>query len=479
MNNIKTRLFLLFIGILLLFANYVVLKEDFIAVSYGWEKRLAIAVVTIVIYAGIIWKLLKLRFYSPLFFILLSLYMFHLSSIPYFGFFENLDYEGVHQLYRFNKELSFWGVVYSGLFIISYLIGVIIFAKPEIYDVSSKNSDPIAKKVLLCSRRVGIFLFCFSVLPELYFDISQAMAKTVGGYEFLMTENNITFYGIPLGYFTKMFIPSILIILSSYRYEKKEFRKIFVLALVYFVLLMLLTGRRGNSIQAIIPLIFIYCYFYRPKFNFGYIFLGYVSLVLFNVITNTRKFATGEELFNEMKASVVESSPIKDVCMEMGGTIKAPIQALMAIPATGDYQYGLSYPASVIYAISAGLHMPIQSIKPYAMFNEYLTLSERGSDIHETVAYMGGSIIAEWYWNFGWIGIFMVPLLVFFFCKYEKRMISVSQRPVTFALWVVVLYFFTRWSRGYFTDVVWNLFFIYVFAKAYIRIKYKKTRRAL
>lgn len=479
MNNIKTRLFLLFIGLLLILTDYLILKEDFISVSYEWEKRLSIVIITIIIYAGLVWKLLKLRFYSPLFFILFSLYMFHLSSIPFLGFLKNLDYEGLHQIYRFNNELSFWSAIYSGLFIIFYLIGIIIFAKAEIYDSPLKKGKLVSKSILLQSRKIGIFLFCFSVLPELYFDIAQAMAKATGGYEFLMVETNITFYGIPLGYFTKMFIPSIIIILSSYRYEKKKFQTVFVCATVYFILLMFFTGRRGNSIQAVIPLIFTYFYLLRPKFKFYYIIVGYIFLVLFNVITNTRKLSIGQNYIDNLKEIVAKSSPIQDICMEMGGTIKAPIQALMAIPATGDYQYGLSYPAAFIYSMSAGLHMPIESIKPYAMFNEYLSLPERGNEIHDTVEFMGGSIIAEWYWNFGWIGIFLVLFLAFFFCKYEKKMIAATHKPVTFALWVVALYFITRWSRGYFTDVVWNLFFICAFTKAYIYMKYERIRKLL
>lgn len=479
MNSIKTRLFLLFAGVLLIWADYLILEEDFISVSYGWEKRLSIAIIPIILYSCLVWKLLKLRFYSPLFFILFSLYMFHLSSIPFFGLLENLDYEGIHQIYRFNKELSFLGVIYSGLFIIFYLIGIIIFAKAEIYDSPLRKEMPISDDILLISRKVGVFLFCFSVLPELYFDISQAMAKAAGGYEFLMLETNITFYGVPLGYFTKMFIPSIIIILSSYRYETKKFQSIFVYAIAYFTLLMFFTGRRGNSIQAVIPLIFTYFYFLRPKFKFYYIIAGYLFLMLFNVITNTRKLSIDQDYINNLKEILAESSPFQDVCMEMGGTIKAPIQALMAIPATGDYQYGMSYPAAFIYSMSAGLHIPIESLKPYAMFNEYLSLPERGNEIHDTVEFMGGSIIAEWYWNFGWLGIILVPFLTFIFCKYEKKMLAVTQKPVTFALWVVALYFITRWSRGYFTDVVWNLFFICAFTKAYIYMKYKSIRRLL
>lgn len=478
MNQINTRIFLLCLGLLLILINYLIIETDLVNVSYGWERRLSYAILNIVIYAGIVWKLLKLRFYSPLFFILISLYMFHLSSIPYFGVFsESLDYEGIHQIYRYSKELSFWGIIYSGLFIIFYLIGIVIFANGKIYNQTSNNI--VNESTLLFARKVGLFLFCFSILPELYFDISQAMAKATGGYEYLMEETNITFYGIPLGYFTKMFIPSIIILLSSYRNNKKKFIIILIVAISYFMLLMLFTGRRGNSIQTIIPLIFTYFYFLRPNFKWYYLIIGYVGIIALNLISNTRKLAIEADYFDQLKEALVESSPLQDICMEMGGTIKAPIQALMAIPATGDFQYGLSYPASTIYSISAGLHVPINSIKPYAMFNEYLSQPERGSDIHDTIAYMGGSIIAEWYWNFGWAGILLVPFLSLFFCKYERQMLKNSNKPVTFALWIVALYFFTRWSRGYFTDVVWNLLFIYIFTKMYIYIKYKRIRKLL
>ena len=464
------------IGVVVTLLNLLLLYEDIERLSYGWEYRCAITTFVLVTFTLFAWKQVGLKFYSPVFFIIFSLYMFHLSSVSVIGI-DTQKYDEHQMLYRYGDELGFYGFFYSELFIEIFIVCYLFFYKNNV--INNVKSVDVNDRYLCASRKIGVLLLSISFSPELYHDVSQVLVKATGGYSAMNSETDYSFYGIPLGYFTKLFMPSIIILLSSYRNEKKIFLRVAFFASLYFVVFMFLTGRKGNSIQSLIPIIFLYFYFFRPKFKFSYLIYIYVGLYFIAVVTATRQYAMTSDFKTNVIGSIERVSPIKDICLEMGGSIKAPIQAIMAIPSNGDFQYGLSYPASIIYSIGSGLHMPVESIKKYALFNVYLGQPERGSFINDSVAAMGGSIIAEWYWNFGWVGLPLVFILALFISKYERNLIMNVNKPITFALYVSLLYFLLRWTRGYFNDVIWQSLFIFVLTKIIILYKYKSLRRYL
>ena len=70
----KTKFVVVTIGIMMIFLNYYIL-------AVGWEYRAGITTVILIVYSLISWRILGLKYASPTFFVLFSLYMFHLSSI--------------------------------------------------------------------------------------------------------------------------------------------------------------------------------------------------------------------------------------------------------------------------------------------------------------------------------------------------------------------------------------------------------------
>ncbi|MBR6111882.1 MAG: O-antigen polysaccharide polymerase Wzy [Paludibacteraceae bacterium] len=468
------------IGVVVAILNFLLLYDDIKTLSSGWEFRCAITTFILISYIILAWKRMRLKFYSPVFFLLFSMYMFHLSSVSVIGMDTSRVYDSHQMLYRYGDNLGFYGFLYSELFIEIFIIGYFFFCKKSFVGFNeSEVIDETDEKSLIVSRKIGLTLFSVVVAPELYYDILRILAKAAGGYSAMNGENDYTFYGIPLGYFTKLFMPSIIIILSSYRNNYKKFVKIAIFATLYFVILMFFTGRKGDTIQSLIPILFLYFYFFKPKFRLSYLIVIYFGLYFMIVVSNTRNYAMTSDFKENVINSIERASPIKDVCLEMGGTIKAPIQAIMAIPSSGDFQYGLSYPAAAIYSISCGVHFPLESIKKYALFNVYLSQTERGTLANETVAFMGGSIIAEFYWNFGWVGLPFALLLAWLALNYEKRLIENVRKPITFALYVAFLHFLLRWTRGYFADVVWQSLFIYMTIKLFVYCKYKSLKRNL
>lgn len=129
-------------------------------------------------------------------------------------------------LYRYGDEWGFQGTLYSELFIEVYLLGVLMFSKSntELADYDeTKGTD--GNSLEIC-RSIGLCMLAISILPQLYHDVIQIGAKIAGGYQ-AMFESDTTFYGIPLGWFTKLFLPAILLVLSSYRNNKRSLVCIF------------------------------------------------------------------------------------------------------------------------------------------------------------------------------------------------------------------------------------------------------------
>lgn len=96
--------------------------------------------------------------------------------------------------------------------------------------------------------------------------------------------------------------------------------------------------------------------------------MAYLGIYFVTIVTHTRELAVDANFWNSLQEVIRESEPIKDLCLEMGGTVKAPIQALMSIPATGNYQWGLTYIASFFYSIFSGLKIPCSGLEKYALF---------------------------------------------------------------------------------------------------------------
>ena len=176
------------------------------------------------------------------------------------------------------------------------------------------------------------------------------------------------------------------------------------------------------------------------------------------------------------KEILVENDPVRDICVEMGGTIKGPIQAMMATKNIDDFRMGLTYPATLIDIMNEYMHLGFDDLGQYVKFDVYLSNPKRGAEINDSVESMGGSLIAEWYWNFGWIGLPLILVLVYYLIRYENRISQNAYRPVQFAIYVMFLHFILKWTRGYFYDVVWLCIYTYVAITILKRVLYGRNK---
>lgn len=446
------------LGIIMIILSFAILKDNIVDIKPSWEFESAIVTIAFISYYIITWKIMKFKVVSLKFFILLSLNLFHIANIILIGL--NLTkYDKYLMLYRYGEKNGFIATWYANLIIISYVIGLIIFSNRSKENISYDVCDP---KELEITKKIGKLLFYISLFPTLYSNYVQIMAKVKGGYNAAMSVK-ATFYGIPLGWFTKLFLPSILLLMSGYRNDKKKCKRIMILTIFYYCIFMFFTGRKGNTVQILVPLICMYYYLFKPKIKISQIFFGYMIIYLMTIVTKSRKLSVTVDFWAYIKLLIIEANPITDLMLEMGGTVKAIIQVMLAVPKTGNFQFGLTYPAGIIYSIlSDGLGISMNWLKKYANFSEYLSSPERGSYINNTVASMGGSCIAEWYWNFGWFAIPLTIIVSKLVLCYEKKIQLNLCNPTKFALLISFFYYFMRYTRGYIVDTIWDPIFIFL-----------------
>ncbi len=425
------------------------------------DKRWAFdcAVVCVVHYAFIMmaWCILKIPFFSPKSLFLLALVLFHEGNLIVAGLMnptpEQIQY--VMILYRYGDTRAFEAARYVMIFIFVYALFVLITHRDAKIMKAANSENP--RRL----RLIGKILLIAAIPATLYTDIKMIIARGIGGY-IGVYEVDVTLYGIPLGYFTKMLFPAILLLLISYKDNKKVFQKIMIVAMLYYAVRMLLIGRKADSILALLPIIGIYYHFYRPKIKLWYIVVGYGALYLIVVTTKMRGMPVGANFIETLQKTIHETNPLKDLLIEMGGTIKTVIQAMIAIPETGSYRGGASYLWAIPGGLLQGLKIKIDAISSQTQMDLFFALPERGTLVNNMVYAMGGSAIAEWYFNFGWLGIFLIPVFVWLVNKFDRAFLASKGCNLKFVSYNILMFYFLRYSRAYIIEMVWNPFFCIV-----------------
>lgn len=424
------------------------------AADEHWEIKCATVCLVHYIYIVVAWFLLKIPFFSPKSLFLLALVLFHEGNIIVAGFFNlTAEDERLMMLYRYGENFAFEAIRYIVLFIFIYVLLIVITQKSTVYTESCLNTESPQK-----IRGLGELLLLISVPATLYTDAKMVVARSLGGYGGVY-EADMTFHGIPLGYFTKMLFPAILLLLISQKDNKKAFQKIMVVAVLYYVMRMLLIGRKADSILALLPILGIYYNYYRPRIKIWHVLAGYAVLYLLVLTTKLRGLPMGLGFMPALMEGIRETNPLKDLLIEMGGTIKAVMQVMMALPETGTFRGGITYLWAIPGGLLQGLKIAVPEISNQTQMELFLNLPERGSFINSTVFAMGGSSVAEWYFNFGWLGVLLLPIFVWAINKFDKAYLRSKGCSLSFVYYNIFLYYFLRYSRQYVIELVWNPIF--------------------
>lgn len=333
------------------------------------------------------------------------------------------------------------------------VIGMLVISKNKVIsDSSLKNIEKVAV------RRLGIIICILSVPIRLYYIYKLIIQTSLNGYKLAVVENVYGVY-IQLSYFC---IIGYVLLMLSYDSDKIKARAIFVVSL-FLLGMELLSGGRIFAVISII--ILLYCYLLcidKPNarklvllFLVGA--LGLKILTVITVLRTTNDFNIST-ILNALLSS--DSNFILSILDEFGSTFFTVYNTLREVPTILEYHCGLSY------------------LKAWALvlpnFNGWLELWQKSIEypVNFSLVYAyGGSYIGELYYNFGYMGILISPLvgLLIGMISNKVQYYLLSKMYCKLAYWIMPMFASLMWIRGYanvFTrSTIWAIILIYVISR--------------
>lgn len=346
-------------------------------------------------------------------------------------------------------------------FIFSFLImgeGLIIVSKQE----SEKYN--VSKEFNLSIRYIGYLLCILSVLPYSYNMIKMIITTITSGYMANYTGNS---QGAGWGYIMEFFIPSLLLILYSYKNEKVK-RNVFFIIIAIICILNLFTGSRAESMSIMVILLVFYNQ-YIKKFNkknfIILLIIAFIAMTLISIIAKIRsKINTMEQAISMI---FINSNPVVETIEELGGTMNAWCLTDSVVPERQDFKYGESYVASFLMVIPSTF-LGGYSFAPKAALDIWL------QDILDMSYGPGFNIFAETYYNFGWYGgiAFAFILGIFFGKMFNIKSKDKEKNEIFKLLSLIFLFNSLLIPRLPFHSTIRNIFYMYILVYIMIILRY-------
>lgn len=370
-----------------------------------------------------------------------------------------IDFDIAKQL---NFDEYYSAQLFSLAYISVYVLSGIIFNKQEDSTkiVKLKTDD---RKSMIVLMWVCLTIF----LPlQLYYWYESIMIRVVGEYTDIYLTTNISFFEI----FAKFHLIGILCLLLYYK-EKQKFCKAILILYSSVVLISMFSGGRMYAISLFLVTIFFYLFINNVNIKIKNVIIGFVLIMLiFNMmsaIANVRsnKVENLSNLFVVIKDQDIEN-PMLKFMSEMGGT-QFTVGLLMRQMEAGKIEqaYGKSYLVGLL-SVLPNINGKIKKIgddNNFVIQLRYPTL--------------GGSIIAESFYNFKWFGVFVASILAWILLGLERKMkkVSNSKNVTKIFYYMMILYSIILWQRNIFSIVPRYIFYTYLLIFICKRIKVNKT----
>ena len=461
----RKKAYLIMAGMLLII-SILLFQNTILSLNDGWETISAIFTIVEIAYLIIAFRGLNKSFLSLSFLFSVALILFHLGNVIVVGLDLYMpEYSQNLMIYRYGEDRAKPAIIYSIWFILFFIIGCILFSQ------EGKNGQKIENlkhidwnddKHIAC-KNTGLILISISILPSLYVLALMANARLTMGYAEVYNVD-YRFFGVSVGWLTNLLIPGIFLLLVGISNYKKIFLRITYFVTFYYVIYMFLSGRRADGFLVIMSILILRNFFYKIKLRISSIVLCWIGLASLTFIAQTR----GEEMaISEMLFSFIESifhfDILWDFFLELGGTIRSPLLVIEVMKQYPQYRLGLTYLLSPISAVLNGLRIT-SSLNNFISFYSFLSSPDMRNIIGSAINNMGGSAIAEWYFNFGSIGVILVPFLAKGILYLEKKSETFVETPFLQAFCFYSFYWILRYSRGYFSEMMWV--FLFTFAVA-------------
>lgn len=393
---------------------------------------------------------------TPYFIFLVLSYIFHFGQLLLILFNIPLNSYERFQVSSYNYMYLVQAASYALIGLnIFHLSGLLLLKRNHpISELINHDSLNTSNSRLILLNKFGILLFCITIIPTIYVDISQIIKATELGYVEAYKYGN----SYLLSLFTNLFPISLVALLITWK-KTKKWEIIYYGVIAWNIIKMVLVGNRSYPIALIIMLFLIKHRFVKPYTRKDYISLsiyGSVFIVVLGFIASIRNLASKGNIINELVKYVLTNNPFIVVLNELGGTLITLIISIIYIPSAVSYANGLTYIGSISIILPFSTHIFGDMFERYISLGEVLNSYFGGG--------LGGSYIAETYFNFGWYGIILMFIYGGLLAKYTNLFYSSNnQKSLLLQCGIVfMLYPLMLFPRGYFyTWISYINIFIY------------------
>lgn len=388
------------------------------------------------------------------------LYVFHTGQLIVYSLFKNYKYAKTNYIEYTGKNLFFYSSIISILVITMIVVGIIIGDK---IFIKTQNSVWLGKKATISNRKLKIVGW-FIVLTTFPFHFKVAYNQIIlamqGNY-FDVFEYQIS--GILYAY-TQFFLIGVSLLMVAYAKKKWKLTSIYLTTVLYFCWTML-AGSRGRAVIAIVFFTLLYLKLIGITVIklIPFVIVGYIGLIGLSIISVARD-SGGITLAVLMEGFKSAGSPILRILEEFGGTQYTVALSVREVPSNVSYQGGSSYILSLM-SVLPNIGGVLAEVNNRALF-----YSQYFQD------YMGGSIIAELYTNFGYL--FPVPAMIIGI--FVGKLSNIFEKAIQKKVYVVIPFLallingIMWWVRDSVASIIrnpiWGYFYLVILFKIYDEI---------
>lgn len=345
---------------------------------------------------------------------------------------------------------------------LGYVFSLISFLQVGLYNyITQRGKEEYLENVQNCdfnaARSVSTILMGMGIVPYAY----QEFATIRNAIKYVYQERNTDFSlaGTGIGLLAGLFMIGYIMRMIAYQEQKHKFDAMFFIMFAYQAIRMYVTGDRSTGVALILVMLLMRHEFVQPiRRIHGLIYAcgAYAAMLMLKVIEITRSI--DNYVLTDMIQTVSQNNALAETVNEYGGNVWCGMMVYYAVPATGGFRCGLTYLAAIV-------GKPLQilgfsnEVWKFADFSYFLQDEARGTLINSLTAAMGGSFSGEWYYNFGWIGILLIPIFGHYLGKFSDGCVNKKANPVVAAFLLYTATLVLWWVRQYFTSVSWATMF--------------------
>lgn len=259
---------------------------------------------------------------------------------------------------------------------------------------------------------VSLFLLCLG--PRIYIDSQLFHNALEGGY---LSIYEMAPQSHLLSVLASFFNIALVSLMICFRDQKRVWRRVFLWSCAYYLISMFIIGNRGEQILTILLLMWVRHRFIQRFTKRDFVRLGtavFVILLLSPIIAMTRMQNRMDFMKGDYFSALVGHNLLAESFGEYGSTLLTLMFAINFAPLQVPFAKGLTYLSSWLLILPGSTFMfpwVVENISTSGVLNKF-------------GAPLGGSYIAETYFNFGWYGLCAMPVLGYAIGKFSNYLTS-------------------------------------------------------